>query len=703
MKKMVTVLLVFPLFVCFYVVSKSQFIPQKLALLGREWIGTGLKHTFIFVSSPKIYEFLRMDGTFTLTGWHIPGEMGGVWAQPFKVLNGFSLSFFESGQQWNLANPVAFSHGFVWAKWEYEYPGLRIIREDRPLDSPGLLITIVIENQDAKTKDISIQWELEVNIRPAWRAGFSDAQDFVQFKEGILLACEKGRTIGIAAGANIPPLHTRLNGQIAKLVYNVDLGPHETKKLLFLFVVDHEGGIEGAWQMYKALVHRAEVEALRVQEAFHKKLFAGLVFSCSDPWWTDTFLLAKANVLALRAEPHGLGRYFYAGIPEYVQLFGNDSSYSLPGIAALGLFQEAQEVLELLLRFVSQQSGRVPHEVSTTGRIIHPGYAVEIPLFISACASYFNWTGDLDFARTALPICNKALDFLLDFWDRDKDLYPEGPGMVERPQMGPEKVDVTSYLYKAFLDLAAMAEDLGEKPKAERLRAMAIDLASRFNRDWWIEQEAVFADSLDPQGKPILEGHWVIAVPLEVDIVDKNKAKKVLARLEEGWVSEWGLVHTRDREPTVWTLPTGVLALGAFKYGRNELGVNLLRKIGHTWKEGMLGAFSELIPTGGEVMQLWSGAMFVRGIIEGIFGIEPKAHRHQISLSPCLPKNWKFANLMGLKVGTHTIDLSLEREKEGVRITIAHKGEDALQVSLKALGTSLFLEYVQETQLFIKD
>lgn len=78
---------------------------------------------------------------------------------------------------------------------------------------------------------------------------------------------------------------------------------------------------------------------------------------------------------------------------------------------------------------------------------------------------------------------------------------------------------------------------------------MAVDLASRFNRDWWIEEEGVFADSPDRQKRPILEGHWVVAVPLEVGIAEKDKAERVLVRLEEEWVSEWGLVHTRNREP----------------------------------------------------------------------------------------------------------------------------------------------------------
>jgi hypothetical protein len=30
------------------------------------------------------------DGTFPDIGWHIKGEMGGLWAHPIKLLDGFS-------------------------------------------------------------------------------------------------------------------------------------------------------------------------------------------------------------------------------------------------------------------------------------------------------------------------------------------------------------------------------------------------------------------------------------------------------------------------------------------------------------------------------------------------------------------------------------------------------------------------------------
>ena len=43
-------------------------------------------------------------------------------------------------------------------------------------------------------------------------------------------------------------------------------------------------------------------------------------------------------------------------------------------------------------------------------------------------------------------------------------------------------------------------------------------------------------------------------------------------RAEGGWLNEWGMVHTREREERVWTLPTGLLALAAFQHGRQPPG-----------------------------------------------------------------------------------------------------------------------------------
>ena len=133
----------------------------------------------------------------------------------------------------------------------------------------------------------------------------------------------------------------------------------------------------------------------------------------------------------------------------------------------------------------------------------------------------------------------------------------------------------------------------------------------------------------------------------------------------------------------MWTLPTGILAQAEFNYGNVEMGTRLIGNIARTIEHGMLGAFSELIPQGGDFMQLWSAAMFLNGITEGIFGLESLAHQHRLVLSPQLPNGWKFARLEGVKVGLHTIDIALDREEEGgYRVLIGQQGEMELDIEL---------------------
>jgi hypothetical protein len=118
-------------------------------------------------------------------------------------------------------------------------------------------------------------------------------------------------------------------------------------------------------------------------------------------------------------------------------------------------------------------------------------------------------------------------------------------------------------------------------------------------------------------------------------------------------------VHTREREELVWTLPTGLLALTAFRYGQPSLGVQLLENIAVTASYGTLGAFKELIPIGLCFVQLWSAGLYLQGILEGLLGLRPLAHQHQLAISPRLPVGWPRARVSELLVGEHTLSLHL--------------------------------------------
>ena len=85
----------------------------------------------------------------------------------------------------------------------------------------------------------------------------------------------------------------------------------------------------------------------------------------------------------------------------------------------------------------------------------------------------------------------------------------------------------------------------------------------------------------------------------------------MLATIERDWLTADGLPHTQGMEASVWTLPTGVLALAAARMGRKTLARRLLMNIASTLRNGQLGLFEELIPHGLCFVQLWSAAQFV--------------------------------------------------------------------------------------------
>ena len=60
--------------------EKTSFIETKSAHLDAPYV----------VSGNQIYCVGYQDGTFPPMGDHVKGEMGGIWAQPIKLLDGFS-------------------------------------------------------------------------------------------------------------------------------------------------------------------------------------------------------------------------------------------------------------------------------------------------------------------------------------------------------------------------------------------------------------------------------------------------------------------------------------------------------------------------------------------------------------------------------------------------------------------------------------
>ena len=63
-----------------------------------------------YLSSPfvtagdRLYMVGNQDGSFPEIGWHLPGEMGGMWDHPIKLMDGFQIALVWPELSWSLDN-----------------------------------------------------------------------------------------------------------------------------------------------------------------------------------------------------------------------------------------------------------------------------------------------------------------------------------------------------------------------------------------------------------------------------------------------------------------------------------------------------------------------------------------------------------------------------------------------------------------------
>ena len=89
----------------------------------------------------RVYMVGHQDGSFPELGWHIKGEMGGIWNHPIKIMDGFNASLILGDQEISLDSSNSFVNYPFGNKHNYEIPNqnLRIERlQFVPDDKEGM-------------------------------------------------------------------------------------------------------------------------------------------------------------------------------------------------------------------------------------------------------------------------------------------------------------------------------------------------------------------------------------------------------------------------------------------------------------------------------------------------------------------------------------------------------------------------------------
>lgn len=542
------------------------------------------------------------DGSFPDLGWHIDGEMGGIWDHPIKLMDGFSAKITIKGSNdsycLNKADkfinyPMANSHHFTWDKENLKIERFQFV----PDAVEGAIIEFRIINQGKESKEIIFSFTGMTDLRPTWlgeRTNMIDAVDNISFnnKLSAVIAKDNNNPWYVAFGSSLTADHfseeaincqtaTRKGlGKNATLSFSLKLEPNQEKVIPF-FIAGSYQSEASLWSNYRVLMTQGKVKLTQKIDRY-KKINSTSHLTIPDKSIEQMYEWLKYNTDWLIRNVPEIGIGLSAGLPDYPWWFGGDAVYSLQGVLATGNHELAKSTI-ILLEKVSKQTngnGRIIHEVSTNGSVYNPGLLSETALFITLLRNYFAWTGDKELITKLFPEVNKGIKWLLDN-DIDSNGYPNGNGLMEIPGLNKEMIDVAVYTQQAFSSAAELAMALGENKLATDYQKLADELKVKINKEWWNETVKSFGDfrGTVAEAKLILKGAiiradtlkkpWVIA---ELKEIEKQLSKyTAIQQIPHVIYRNW-VVNT-PLETGVADFDKGQAALETAKKYENPYGV----------------------------------------------------------------------------------------------------------------------------------
>jgi glycogen debranching enzyme len=632
----------------------------------------------------------------------LANKLQGVWAQPVKGLDRYTYTVETQAGKWNLLDADQFTQSYSSCRWDFTQSALSAVRLDyAALNEPVLFTRLTLTNNDGQTAHGSLRFTAVFDLQDAWftRLGVkrNSGQSLTLNGERLLAVSHSAPESWAAVTGGPQGAQAEICAQApstGSLRYDFILQPGQSQEWTFAVAIESVHGPQGALQLVERCLPLADDFLSEKQRLYAELNARGPLLHTPDPELSAAFRLALANLQVLEAEQEPLGRYFYAGLEMFPFWFSNDGAYSMPGLLAGG-FESALNHVLIGLR--TQQNGRIPHQVSPSGRLVMGGNAQETPQWINSVWDVYRWSGSRAFLEECYPTVLQGLfDYTLRAIDSDQNGYPEGPGMVEVQDMGAEKLDSAAYTWSALLAVEKIAGVLQDTGTAERARRLAQRIHDNFERDWWDPASGTYAMSLHHRDKrQINTPHWAIITPLETGLASPQQAAQTLQVIRERFLNHWGLRHTNGVDERVWTLPNAVLSRAAYRYGEPELGFEMLRLNAATLKHGSTGMFHELVPEGASFIQLWSAATFISGVIEDLLGIRVNAGEHCLRLNPQIPKGWEFAAVEALHFGEHVVEVRVSQES----VQLFHcSGPQALQAV--CAGTTAYVA-AGETQEWV--
>lgn len=521
--------------------SLTQEMSQQEALLGT----AHNQHNLCVAAGDKLYSIGDQAGRFPEVGFHVQGEMGGIWMHPIKLADGFTMSIQLEGQS---TMPLDVCNQFIahplGNQFRYDISdALRIVRTDFvPDHSSTLVVAYQLENRGTAPLTLTPAWEVASDLRPVWlgeRSGMIDTQDKLVSADKHIVVKDSLNDWYVAYSIDRPmrevrPVAATTKGLCMAMAFEAEaitLKPGETQKVRLSFA----GSMQDKAHALQALeTTQKKVATLYAEKAArYQKIDQTAAIAIPDSMMQKIYRWGKYNTDWLVRDVDGMGQGISAGLPDYPWFFSNDQAVTfraLLGTRDPELFYSSMAMIKEASDRFNDSSGRIMHELSSNGAVYDKGRMEESQEFIITCWDIYRWTGNKDFLHHYYQHGKQVWQFLQDN-DQDNDLFPEGPGGTEIRGLTDEMLDVAVHTCHFLEVMAEMGEALHDTDYAHVMAEKAAVMKEKINRLWWSDTDKRYFDFMSSPEKAV----QLIDMALEERVIDgRNEwARKKLTALRK--------------------------------------------------------------------------------------------------------------------------------------------------------------------------
>ena len=581
-----------------------------------------------------------------------------------------------------------------------------------------VLIALTITNRSRVRADLHIAWQLAADFADLIEAKAERA------RRTLVVVEHDERVIEFRAQDERLPYRTRVTASGSgewgahadRVASRLELAPSETAELMLrVEPIDFSAPMpnadaldrEHAWTRWRNGLAVIDAPRAAIVERIHQS-------SCDD-------LASFALLEGQRDEWLTL----QAGIPLYPALFGRDTLTAGWQFAWMDSGASLDASLTRLGRM--QGSTDVPARDEQPGRIIQQARTGplsrlgDVPfgryygdfasplMFVVSLAQLFAWTADRSALERHWDAARRVLDWARTYGDRDGDGYleyetlsPLGPKHQGWKDSGDAIVnddgtpvpapigtcELQGYWFAAQELMAVMSWVMGAHDDAKAHWRSAQELKTRFNRDWWLEDDGFFALAMDREKRRVRAISSNVGHCIASGLVSDEHLPRVVARLfEPDSFSGWGVRTLATTHASynplsyhlgsVWAVENATLAFGLRRYGFDAESLDLARSLfdlaelypNYRIPEAVGGYSRTARPSPGAYPrsnspQLWNASAFPL-LVQTMCGLQPVAPLDMLVIDPVLPHWLPEITIRRFRLGAATATLRFWRDDDG--------------------------------------